>query len=92
MDATGLFKLNPLFAWDFAQVKAYADENDVPHNALLDQGYKSVGDWHSTVKTGEGEDERSGRWKGQEKTECGLHEDFFKKRAEAKKVRSCLEG
>lgn len=59
--------------WSFSQVNQYIKENNVPYNALLDQGYKSVGDWHSTVPVGEGEDERAGRWKGQSKTECGIH-------------------
>lgn len=27
--------------------------------------------WYSPIK--EGEDERAGRWKGQAKTECGIH-------------------
>jgi phosphoadenosine phosphosulfate reductase len=48
-------------------------ENEVPYNELLDRGYKSVGDWHSTEAVKEGEDERAGRWKGQAKTECGIH-------------------
>ena len=78
IDSTGLLKLNPFYAWSFSQVKAYLDANNVPRNALLTQGYKSVGDWHSTVKSGEGEaGEREGRWKGREKTECGLHKDYF---------------
>jgi phosphoadenosine phosphosulfate reductase len=69
----GIIKINPLVNWSFAQVKAYIDEHKVPYNALLDKGYKSVGDWHSTVPVAEGEDERAGRWKGQDKTECGIH-------------------
>jgi phosphoadenosine phosphosulfate reductase len=77
VDTTGLLKLNPLFSWTFDLVKGYIDDNKVPHNKLLSQGYKSIGDWHSTVKVADGEDERSGRWKGQEKTECGLHKDYF---------------
>ncbi|KAH7020113.1 hypothetical protein EDB80DRAFT_216920 [Ilyonectria destructans] len=72
-DERGVFKINPLAAWSFTQVNNYIKENDVPYNALLDQGYKSVGDWHSTVPVGDGEDERAGRWKGQAKTECGIH-------------------
>jgi hypothetical protein len=63
----------------FAQVKAYVDEHNVPRNALLSQGYKSVGDWHSTVKSSAGDaGERAGRWAGKDKTECGLHQDYFK--------------
>lgn len=71
---SGTIKINPLWDWDFARVKAYIVENNVPYNELLDVGYKSVGDWHSTVPVAEGEDERAGRWKGQAKTECGIHE------------------
>lgn len=73
VDEAGLVKINPLASWSFAQVQAYIREHDVPYNELLDRGYKSVGDWHSTEPVGEGEDERSGRWKGQAKTECGIH-------------------
>ncbi|KAG9119753.1 hypothetical protein FRC07_005067 [Ceratobasidium sp. 392] len=79
VDSTGLVKVNPLFAWSFGQVKAYVDEHNVPRNALLALGYRSVGDWHSTVKSGDGDGgERAGRWAGQAKTECGLHQDYFK--------------
>ena len=84
VDSKGLLKLNPLFAWNFALVEWYIKENNVPRNKLLDQGYRSVGDWHSTSKVAEGQDERSGRWAGKEKTECGLHEDYFKMKAKAK--------
>ncbi|KAI1741918.1 Phosphoadenosine phosphosulfate reductase family-domain-containing protein [Xylaria scruposa] len=69
----GIVKINPLLDWSFAQVKAYITEHDVPYNVLLDRGYKSVGDWHSTSPVAAGEDERAGRWKGQQKTECGIH-------------------
>ncbi|KAK3363631.1 hypothetical protein B0T25DRAFT_528098 [Lasiosphaeria hispida] len=69
----GIVKINPLVNWSFKQVKSYVDEHQVPYNALLDRGYKSVGDWHSTSPVAEGEDERAGRWKGQDKTECGIH-------------------
>ena len=72
-DERGIIKINPMAAWSFAQVNEYIKENNVPYNALLDQGYKSIGDWHSTVAVKEGEDERAGRWKGQAKTECGIH-------------------
>ncbi|RMZ75608.1 hypothetical protein DV737_g5219, partial [Chaetothyriales sp. CBS 132003] len=73
VDDAGLIKVNPLANWSFKQVTQYIKENDVPFNVLLDRGYKSVGDWHSTQPVKDGEDERAGRWKGQTKTECGLH-------------------
>ncbi|KAI0487041.1 Phosphoadenosine phosphosulfate reductase family-domain-containing protein [Xylaria cf. heliscus] len=69
----GVVKINPLVNWSFDQVQDYIKANDVPYNALLDRGYKSVGDWHSTQPVADGEDERAGRWKGQQKTECGIH-------------------
>ncbi|KAL2210145.1 phosphoadenosine phosphosulfate reductase [Sarocladium strictum] len=72
-DERGIIKINPMATWSFKQVNEYIRENNVPYNALLDQGYKSIGDWHSTVPVKDGEDERAGRWKGQDKTECGIH-------------------
>jgi len=73
VDEAGLIKVNPLANWSFDQVKQYIKENNVPYNELLDRGYKSVGDYHSTQPVRDDEDERSGRWKGQEKSECGIH-------------------
>lgn len=73
VDDHGLIKINPLANWSFKQVKEYVDANNVPYNELLDRGYKSVGDWHSTQPVVAGEDERAGRWKGKAKTECGIH-------------------
>ncbi|KAK0548538.1 3'-phosphoadenylsulfate reductase [Tilletia horrida] len=76
IDETGLIKVNAFLNWSFAQVNDYAKAHNVPYNELLDFGYRSVGDWHSTEPTAEGagdEAERGGRWKGQVKRECGLH-------------------
>ncbi|KAG0169084.1 hypothetical protein DFQ28_006985 [Apophysomyces sp. BC1034] len=81
VDSTGLIKLNPLASWDFQQVWTYIRANEVPYNALIDQGYRSIGDWHSTRKPSPDGDERSGRWSGTQKSECGLHKDYFKMRA-----------
>lgn len=69
----GLIKVNPLANWSFKQVQAYIKENNVPTNELLDLGYRSVGDWHSTKPVTDSEDERAGRWQGRTKTECGIH-------------------
>lgn len=81
-----MLKLNPFFSWSFKQVHAYIEENNVPRNALLSQGYKSVGDWHSTAKSGDGDaGERAGRWQGKQKTECGLHKDFTHMKLKSKK-------
>ncbi|KAL1586067.1 hypothetical protein WHR41_04842 [Cladosporium halotolerans] len=73
VDDQGLIKINPLANWSFKEVQAYIKDNNVPTNSLLDQGYRSVGDWHSTQPVTDSEDERAGRWKGKNKTECGIH-------------------
>ena len=70
----GLIKINPLYNWSFPDVKKYIETNNVPYNSLLDKGYRSVGDYHSTEPVAEGEDERAGRWKGKAKSECGIHD------------------
>lgn len=85
-ELNGIVKINPLANWDFNQVKQYVDEHKVPYNELLDLGYRSIGDYHSTQPVKEGEDERAGRWKGKAKTECGIHEtsrfaQFLKEKA-----------
>jgi len=80
--STGLLKLNPLAHWDFDKVRAYIRANEVPSNPLLDQGYRSIGDWHSTKPlNSDTSNERDGRWEGKNKSECGLHKDYFKMRA-----------
>ncbi|KAI8926657.1 Phosphoadenosine phosphosulfate reductase family-domain-containing protein [Entophlyctis helioformis] len=76
-----LLKVNPLAQWGYEQVWSYIREHGVVYNALHDRGYKSVGDVHSTVATGDGGGERDGRWAGTAKTECGLHKDYFEMRA-----------
>ena len=68
-----LVKLNPLAGWTHDQVWDYIREHDLPYNPLHDEGYPSIGCWPCTRPVAEGEDPRSGRWAGQDKTECGIH-------------------
>ena len=72
-DRFGLVKINPLAAWTKTQVWDYISEHRVPYNPLHDGGYPSIGCHPCTSRVADGEDERSGRWRGQDKTECGLH-------------------
>jgi phosphoadenosine phosphosulfate reductase len=72
-DHFGLVKINPLANWSGAQVWDYIRANDVPYNPLHDQGYPSIGCWPCTKAVPKGKDERSGRWSGMDKRECGLH-------------------
>jgi phosphoadenosine phosphosulfate reductase len=69
----GKVKISPLAAWTQADVEAYISRYDVPVNALLRQGYGSVGCWPCTRRTPPGEDPRAGRWPMFDKTECGIH-------------------
>jgi phosphoadenylyl-sulfate reductase (thioredoxin) len=69
----GLIKINPLVRWTSADVRVYVAQHDVPYNPLHDQHYPSIGCMPCTSPVMPGEDPRSGRWRGKEKTECGLH-------------------
>ena len=70
----GLIKINPLAGWTKQQVWKYALENDVPYNPLYDQGYSSIGCMPCTTPVQINEHQRAGRWRGFQKTECGLHQ------------------
>jgi phosphoadenosine phosphosulfate reductase len=69
----GLVKVNPLLNWTRRDVWAFVVTHKVPYNPLSDRGYASIGCWPCTREVSAGEDERSGRWAGHAKTECGLH-------------------
>ncbi len=69
----GLVKVNPLAAWTHDDVWAHIYANDVPTNPLHAQGYPSIGCVPCTSVVAAGEDPRAGRWRGSQKTECGLH-------------------
>jgi phosphoadenosine phosphosulfate reductase len=66
-------KISPLVNWTKEDVWNFIKANGVPTNLLHEQGYASIGCWPCTRPVKEGEDERSGRWQGTEKRECGLH-------------------
>jgi phosphoadenosine phosphosulfate reductase len=70
-----LLKLNPLAAWSLQKVWSYIRANEVPYNALHDQGFVSIGCEPCTRVPRPGEHERAGRWWWEEATkrECGLH-------------------
>ena len=72
-EKNGLIKVNPVAAWTFDELIDYATEHKVPVNLLLSNGYPSIGCEPCTKPVAEGEDPRSGRWAGANKTECGLH-------------------
>lgn len=72
-DTMGRLKINPLIDWTPDDLARYMTEHDLPAHPLVAQGYPSIGCSPCTHKVAEGEDPRSGRWKGWDKTECGIH-------------------
>ena len=72
-DAAGRLKVNPLADWSADQIEAYFQATGLPAHPLVEQGYPSIGCSPCTTKVAPGEDPRSGRWKGWDKTECGIH-------------------
>ena len=67
-----LYKVHPILNWTTKDVHQYLKANDLPYHPLYEQGYKSIGDVHSTLPITAGVDERDGRFGGQAQ-ECGLH-------------------
>ena len=70
-----LIKINPLARWSSQDVWKYIVKHDVPYNPLHDKGYPSVGCTPCTTPVQIGEDPRAGRWRGLNKTECGIHKE-----------------
>ena len=72
-DAQGRLKINPLIDWSADDINAWFESHDLPRHPLIAQGYPSIGCSPCTTQVAPGEDPRSGRWKGWDKTECGIH-------------------
>jgi len=72
----GRLKANPLAAWTRKEVWGHIVSGNLPYNPLHDQGYPSIGDRPLTERADADEGERSGRWKGRGKTECGIHTEI----------------
>lgn len=66
-------KIHPLANWTRSQVWSYIIKHNLPYNRLYDDGYTSIGCWPCTRQITAGQHERSGRWSGSEKQECGIH-------------------
>ena len=72
-DDDGRIKINPLAHWSAQDLKAYILAHDLPRHPLVADGYLSIGCIPCTDRVRAGEDSRAGRWRGSEKTECGIH-------------------
>lgn len=69
----GRIKINPLAHWSPKDVLEYIQNNRLPRHPLVSKGYPSVGCLPCTTRVAPGEDQRAGRWRGQDKAECGIH-------------------
>ena len=69
----GRIKVNPLAGWQPEDVRAHMAQHDLPRHPLVARGYPSIGCWPCTSQVAEGEDARAGRWRGEDKDECGIH-------------------
>lgn len=75
----GRVKVNPLAHWDSSMIQDAFDNRALPMHPLVFEGYSSVGCAVCTTPTGAAEDPRAGRWRGQAKTECGIHKARWSK-------------
>ncbi len=73
----GTIRFHPMLDWDKKEIYAYIREHQLPKHPLDEKGYMSIGCEPCTRKVILG-DERSARWFGMNKTECGLNTDLVK--------------
>ena len=70
---SGLVKVHPLASWTGKQIYSYMKDHDLPFHPLWERGYTSIGCEPCTSLPTAGGGERSGRWAGLDKKECGIH-------------------
>jgi phosphoadenosine phosphosulfate reductase len=68
-----MIKVNPIAAYTDADINGTIQQYGILENPLRQVGYKSVGCEPCTRPVEDGEDDRAGRWAGNQKMECGMH-------------------
>ncbi len=86
----GIFKVSPLANFTSRDAWWYLKEHQIPQHPLFEKGYMSVGCWPCTRPIQAGDDERSGRWAGRAKKECGIH--TYKKEVKEKETLESKES
>ncbi|MCK5679129.1 MAG: phosphoadenylyl-sulfate reductase, partial [Flavobacteriaceae bacterium] len=71
-------RFHPILDWNNKMIYNYIKEHHLPKHPLDEKGYLSIGCEPCTRKF-DITNERSGRWFGLNKTECGLHTDLIDK-------------
>jgi len=73
MKGEDFYKVSPLLGWSSKDVYTYLKAEGLPMHPLWGKGYTSIGCEACTAVPGDPSDPRSGRWRGKNKTECGIH-------------------
>lgn len=71
-------RFHPVLDWNNKMIFDYIKQYNLPKHPLEAKGYLSIGCEPCTQKFN-AENDRSGRWAGLNKTECGLHTDLINK-------------
>ncbi|WP_202907968.1 phosphoadenylyl-sulfate reductase [Rubripirellula obstinata] len=67
------YRIYPILEWTTRDVYRYQQQHHLPQHPLFEQGYATVGDYHSSRPLSTTDDtERNTRFRGM-KQECGLH-------------------
>lgn len=72
-DGDSRIKVNPLAFWAPEDMQTYIANHRLPKHPLVAKGFPSLGCAPCTSRVVKGEPQRAGRWRGQQKTECGIH-------------------
>lgn len=75
----GALRYHPMLLWSSKEIWEYRKKFDLPAHPLEAKGYLSIGCEPCTRKLDAQSDERSARWFGMNKVECGLHTELIKK-------------
>lgn len=66
-------KINPLAGWSSKDIDTYFTARGLPRHPLEEDGFLSIGCMPCTDRVAPGEDARAGRWRNNDKSECGVH-------------------
>jgi phosphoadenosine phosphosulfate reductase len=66
------WSLRPLLTWTRRDVYYYMQAHDLPQHPLFEQGYSTVGDWHTSAPDDGTTNGRATRFAGLQQ-ECGIH-------------------
>jgi phosphoadenosine phosphosulfate reductase len=66
-------KFNPFARVSREDIAVIYRDANLPQHPLAASGFQSVGCMPCTSRTAPGEDARAGRWRGRDKSECGIH-------------------